>query len=317
MIRKACSGRLFISIVCVLIVLEIGVRVMSAELSSNIKHISDIPGIASDMSSSAKDIDETILVMGNSLIGNAVNIKQLNKNMSQGDSEVVAAYKVVPDATALWDWYCITKNNFTDSQGSPDTVVIGFAWGQLDDREEAHPSRLAAYFCAVHDVVDLYQLGMSHSSDILEYLVASISRLYALREVIHKRILDRLIYKYRSNARYTNAVARVGSQPVASDTAPRNNYLLLVKYLEMLSENNIKPVFVAMPVIQDYKLDSKIIDLIESNGGVFYDLRYMHGITRDMYIDPIHLGVDGSELFTMGLADKISRQYSEGVKTSR
>ena len=317
MIKKTCFSRLFISILCILLMLEIGIRVMSTELSSNIKHISNIPNMSSTISGTSNDIGETILVMGNSLIGNAVIIDQFNKDMSRDSSKDVMTYKVAPDATTLLDWYCITKNNFTGSQKSPDTIVIGFAWDQLDDRQEIHPSRLAAFFCNVPDMLDLYQLGMSHSSDVLEYLVASVSRLYALRELIHKRILDLLIYNYRSNTQYTNASVRADSHSSINEITPLNNYLILLKYLELLSKNNIKPVFVAMPVIDNYILDSDAISLIEENGGVFYDLRYMDGITKDMFIDPIHLGTAGSVLFTMSLADIISTQYSEVLKTAQ
>lgn len=317
MIKKSCLSWTFISVVCVIIMLEVGFRLMSTRLSSNVQHISEIPVVAVEISEARDDVDETVLVMGNSLIGNAVDINKLEKALSQASTKQFAAYKVVPDSTSLWDWNCITKHNFAASQDSPDTIIIGFAWGQLYNKKEIRPSRLAAYFCTVPDLLDLYQHGMRRSSDVLEYLVASTSRLYAMREVIQKRVLDLIIYGYRSNVRYMNAVVREVSHTSELDTQPENDYSLLLKYLEILSENNIRPIFVAMPVLKDYELKPEVIHLIEENGGVFFDMRYMAGISKDMFIDPIHLGAVGRNVFTMNLANVISVQHGKSKDVSR
>ena len=153
-----------IIIVC-LALLELVFRAVAPLVSGNVKQISEIPEIAADLAQKKP----AILFLGNSLMGNALDLKafdqQANLNM--------AYFKVIPDGTSLWDWSCIIKNSFIDEKRLPDVVVIGYAWAQVGPVS----TRLGGFFCSVKDLPELINLGMSDSSDVLEFLVSKVSKL--------------------------------------------------------------------------------------------------------------------------------------------
>jgi Na+-translocating ferredoxin:NAD+ oxidoreductase RnfA subunit len=285
------SGRLVdISIIIVFFVfLELIFRTASPLISGNIKQIYEIPSIATELAKK----NNAILFLGNSLLGNALDLtefdKQANLNMS--------SYKVVPDGTSLWDWSCIIKNNFINKEQLPKVVVIGYAWEQV----KPVPSRLGGFFCSIRDLPNLTSLGMNSSSDVLDFLFSKVFRLYAMRETLRKRILDILIPDYRVQTQNINT-ERNQNKPLKYKKNIPENYQLLNAYLKMLVTNNIKPVIVAMPVMQHYELDKEFFKAVTHNGGIVLDYRELDGIENSMFRDPIHLNEQGNKVFTYHLA---------------
>jgi len=292
-------------LLCVLMA-EVTITVCAPFLSGNIKHINKIPQVAHDLARQNGMVDESVLFLGNSLIGNAINLKQFDKEITNGSSRSVVAYKVVPDGTSFWDWYCIFKNNFADGKSAPRTIVIGFAW----EKEKPEPSRLAGHFCGLSDLPDLIELGMDDSSDVFEYIAASTSHLYALRETIHKRVLDMVVPYYREFAQKSNAVNREIAEKTEITDAPGRSYELVERFLDMLEKNGTRAVFIAMPVVKDYSLDPALVQVIENGKGVLYDYRHLAGISKDMFLDPIHLDSRGGEVFTRSLLNDLNRIVS-------
>jgi hypothetical protein len=308
--KKTGYKKLYLLIACFLLVLEVGIRVSASTLSGNIQQINKIPYISQELSENNGVDNNTVLFLGNSLLGNAVNLELFVKDIKQVMSDGVAAYKVTLDATALWDWYCIVKNNFADSDYAPQSLVVGFAWEQLGDIERPRPSRLASHFCGIKDLPDLVKLGMNSPSDVLEYLVASISKLYALRQTIHKRVLDYIIPQYRMYAQKLNASGNVNNKQAISQRS-QSNYTLFSKFLSMLAQNDVEAIIIAMPVIEKYSLDPALVGKVHDAKGVFYDFRRMEGIKSSMYLDPIHLNSIGSEIFTQKVAIDLGRNLNK------
>ena len=91
-------------IVSCLLFLEILIRTASPLLSGNIKQIYEIPNVAASFSES----NNAVLFLGNSLIGNALNLTEFDRLANMN----MPSYKVVPDGTTLWEWSCIIKNEF-------------------------------------------------------------------------------------------------------------------------------------------------------------------------------------------------------------
>jgi len=81
------------------------------------------------------------------------------------------------------------------------------------------------------------------------------------------------------------------------------------RFLELLHERDIKLVFIAMPVVQDYSLDEAMVETIRERDGVVYDYRHLDEITDNMFLDPIHLNESGSRVFTRRLAADISQDF--------
>lgn len=277
-----------IAIVC-FVLLEIIIRTTAPLVSGNVKQISEIQDVAADMS----EKQSAVLFLGNSLMGNALDINEFDR---QSDLNI-PTYKVVPDSTSLWDWSCIIKNTFIDHGRRPKVVVIGYAWGQVGPV----PSRLGGFFCTIKDLPVLISLGMSNSSDILEFLVSKISTLYAMHETIGKRILDIIIPNYRIYTQAINA-EKNKNKPVFNATNKSEDYRLLKAYIEMLVNNDIKPVVVVMPVQQHYELDDEFFNTIRQNGGLTLDYRELENLDKSMFRDAIHLNEQGNKVFTYQLA---------------
>jgi len=292
-----------LALVLLMLLAEISIRGSATSLSDNIKHIRNIPAVTRQLAELGNTSQSSLVFVGNSLTGDAVNLAQFNERINNHPGNLVQAYKITPDATSIWDWYCIVSNNFTHTHTAPNVVVIGFGWEQLSDSEIPRPSRLATHFCSMKDLPELVSLGMKDTSDIFEYISASASVLYALREPIRKRVLDIFIPYYREYAGKVNRPEHIDKSNAIQE---KYSYMLLNKLLSTCKENNIIPVFIAMPVKQYYSLDTTLIETLNAHSALLLDYRNMINISNEMYKDDIHLNDAGSIIFTDRAAQDIN-----------
>ncbi len=285
-----------IIIIC-FILLELIIRISAPLVSGNVRQIYEIPDVASRL----VEQESAILFLGNSLMGNALDVAEFDK---QANLEV-SSFKVIPDGTSLWDWSCIVKNNFIDKKRLPRAIIVGYAWRQAGPV----PSRLGGFFCAAKDLPELIDLGMDNSSDVLEFLVAKASKLYAMRETIRKRMLDILIPDYRIYTQMINTERNKNRRVVDVEKKPED-FKLLSAYMNLLVSNNIKPVIIAMPVVQAYELDEGFFKTVKNSGGVVLDYRELEGIDDSMFRDSIHLNERGNKVFTHHLASDMKNILS-------
>lgn len=254
--------------------------------------------------------NRSILFLGNSLMGHALNLAQFQKRIPGKTSDSIVSYKVVPDGTSIWDWYCIVKNNFSKPEYAPDFLVVGIAW----EKENPVPSRLAGHFCRVVDLGDLINMGMNSSSDILEYMVANTSMLYVLREPIRKRLLDIMVPDYREETQKINAAIQKKSDKKNTGSLYEKRNKVLTHFMKLLSVTKVKPIFVAMPVANRYGLNKTLVKTIYENNGVILDYRDLDGIKKNMYLDPIHLDERGSVIFTKKIITDLSKLVGKAVQ---
>lgn len=300
---KLSAGLVNISLIIVcFLCFELFIRIAAPMLSDNVSHIYKIPDIAVDLSKK----NNAVLFLGNSLIGNALNLDEFDKQMNMK----VSSYKVVPDGTSLWDWYCIVKNNFINNDRLPKVVVVGYAWRQAPPVS----TRLGGFFCSTKDLPELISFGMWGGADVIEFLFSKASKLYVMREAIRKRVFDMIIPGYRKYTQIVND-ERNATRSIKQLKKEPEDYRLLRAYIEMLVANDIKPVIVAMPVMQNYKLDKDLFRVVSKNGGVVLDYRGLDGIDKDMFIDAIHLNERGSKVFTNHLARDLRGFYENMLNT--
>ncbi len=298
-VLKIGDVKIIIFILFVIITCELIIRGTGAELSGNIAHIETFSKTAQKISDNK---NETVLFLGNSLVGNALNTDVFSESVSKLGLTNTNAYKFVPDATVIWDWYCIVKNEFTGSDKYPDVIINGFAWWQLSDQERPEPGRLGGYFCEVSDIADLYSSGMNKDEDIIKYLISSGSYFFTNRDLIKKRFLEKVIFAYQTSVQKINE-----KENYRNNTAINTKtYSLLTKYISFLKDKGVKIVFISMPVKDDYGVDNELISTLDEYGAQYLDYRHMNGITSDLFIDPIHLGSEGSRIFTSKLAEEYS-----------
>ena len=284
-------------VLAAILLLEIGIRLLAPVLSGNVRQIEAMSDTAADMARHPP----ALLFLGNSLTGNAVD----TETFSRLSGLKLNVYMAVPDSTSLWDWYCIIDHTFVSQGAIPEVVVIGYAWG----RTPPVPQRLGGFFCRMEDLPVLYRLGMNHFDQIMDFIVARVLRLYALHEVLQKRILDLFVPQYREFTQEINAEARArkkkNHQRAAGKRRADETDPMLAAWLERLQALGIKPVVVAMPVIDPYLLPHDFFDLIDRADGIAIDFRNLPGIGKKHFRDPIHLNEQGRAIFTQALARRL------------
>ena len=76
--------------------------------------------------------------------------------------------------------------------------------------------------------------------------------------------------------------------------------------MEYLEANKTTVVIVAMPILENYKVDPELTKIIKQNGMLLLDCRQVPGITTNLFVDSMHLGKAGSKIFSHYLADRLS-----------
>jgi len=298
MCKNKSTATLLALIVLSLAALEIIVRITAPVLSENIRHIRQIPSILHGQTDTGDALTKSVIFMGNSLIGNAVDTTQFDKKINSQWNIRIKTNKVVPDGTNIWDWYCLSKTNQEFIKSNLSALVIGFAWDELKDYQSINPSRLAGHFCSLSDLPDLIHMGMNSPTTIIEYIIADASRLYSLREAIQKRILDKIIPDYKVYTQRLNLFNRTIPTDSILTQHHGDEYQLLSKLIMLYKEQNVDVVFIAMPVVDEYTIDAGLAQVIKKRGAFLYDYRGLEGLDKKMFIDPIHLGKEGSAVFS-------------------
>lgn len=289
-----------ICLACVLLLTEMGLRSSESILSGNLRHINQIPTIASKLGSTTP----SVLFLGNSLTNNAIDPYAFKKPYSvlHNQSPKVVE-KITPDGTSLADWYCIYRNFIATQQSPPKIVIMGFAWAQLSDQYPIDPARLGGFFCSPDDVTELSSTGLSRHDNLLVFMAGAVSHVYLNREAIRNRVLDWLIPDYRSatQALNINPNARNAGN-LAAGKKTQYTYETFRRFCRLLGESGAQLVVVAMPVQEQYQIDPGLLDIARELNISLLDLRTLPGIDNSMFADSIHLNDTGRNRFSHALA---------------
>jgi hypothetical protein len=286
-------------VISILIFLEVAIRLTEERLSGNIAHISAIPSLINQISETQGH--SNLIFLGNSLTNNAVNAEHL-ESLEKINNEI-SVYKITPDGTAIADWYCIYNQNFPASGKDSSLVVIGFAWGQLSDQFPINPTRLGGFFCGIKDAPALESTGLTGHQQFLRFLAGSASHVYANREAIRNRVLDMVVPYYKELTQELNHPLQT---PVSPDKKQNSaSYTSLINLAEAILKSNRHLVVMAMPVMEDYKIDPELLATLRALEVPLLDLRYIDKIDKSNFLDPIHLNSEGSKIFSEVLATNL------------
>jgi hypothetical protein len=272
---------------------DVLIRLLEARVSGNLAHIAEIPQIINQARQSP---EPSLLLLGNSLTNNGTDAQFLQANLKS-----VSVAKVTPDATDLWDWQCILRHQLVSGgAGSIRHVVIGTAWHLLSDQAAVDPSRLGALFCRFSDLSSPSSIGLHASSDIGEFMLARISRTYALRDTLRNRLFKIVVPSYQKFA------GEAGSAPAGKPdkTTPASNYTYtrLAALAEQMRRSGVTLVVLSMPIPESYAIDAGLQDLARRGKVALYDYRVLAGIERASFIDSMHLGANGRAVLSARLA---------------
>lgn len=273
------------------VLLDLGLRATDDRLSGNLAHIGEIPALVGDLGS--KGSANATLLLGNSLTNNGVDAAALAQPVG----------KVTPDGSSFWDWQCIVEEQLLDHpERKVSRVVLGTAWHLASDETRADPSRLGALFCSLGDIARPAKVGIATPGDIGEYIAARGSRVYALRDTLRNRALDKLIPHYKRFASEQNSAGRTDNKVSAEAARHEVPYEHLAALARSLKARGTSLVVVLMPVKQLYEPDPALQALAASGDLRLIDYRHLPGIEPSHFIDEMHLGADGRAVLTAQLA---------------
>ena len=305
-----------IGLIIIIILIEITVRSFEERLSGNIKHIYSIASITSKISNN----NSSLVFLGNSLTNNAIDLNLIESSINSINNQTIQALKITPDGTALADWYCIYQNKIHSGSNHPSTIAIGFAWGLLSDQQPINPTRLGGFFCNADDISHLDDTGLTNHREILRFLAGSMSHVYVNREAIRNKVLESLIPHYKTITQNINQQENDNHNTV-QDEKNQYTYSLLTKLINSIKSTGNKVILIAMPVIEPYHLDDKLLEATNNLNVPLLDLRNTRAISNDMFKDGIHLNSIGGTKFSIQLAKLISpylNKTSDGYQqTSR
>jgi hypothetical protein len=298
---KRTSGRkvlaMILLLVASLLVLDGVIRLLESRVSGNLGHVARMPSIIQEARQSHRP---AVLLLGNSLTNNGMDASLIEARLGS-----VAVAKVTPDATDLWDWQCILRHQVVSAgTGSIRTVVVGTAWHLLSDQAAVDPSRLGALFCRFSDLARPSSIGLQDFAAIGEFVVARLSRPYALRDTLRNRLFEATIPHYRRFAAESNAAT-------AGDTGKHSppqqfTYEHLAVLVEHLRQAGAGLTVVAMPIPEKYEIDAGLLQLVAEGKLELLDYRKLPGVGLPSFIDSMHLGAEGRSILSVRLAADIA-----------
>ncbi len=281
------------------VLLDLGLRATDQRLSGNLAHIGEIPALVGDLGSQGSA--QATLLLGNSLTNNGVDAAALAQPVG----------KVTPDGSSFWDWKCIVEKQLLDHpERKVSRVVLGTAWHLASDDTRADPSRLGALFCSAGDIAHPSAIGISTPGDIGEFIAARGSHIYALRDTLRNRALDKVIPNYKRFASEQNAAGRTDDEAPAEAAKHEVPYESLAAMARSLKARGTSLVVVLMPVKQSYEADPALQALAARGDLRLIDYRHLPGIEHSHFIDEMHLGPDGRAVLTAQLARDLASEIT-------
>ncbi len=306
------SRRVFLAGCCALALLgafEVALRFGASKLSGNVAHIRDFDAL---LATAEKASGTKVVFVGNSLIGNAISPATFQRIAQQHGSNSIPV-KLVPDGTGIWDWRCIGSYDLPRA-GAGDRVVIGFAWDQLSDQLPLAVSKTFGLICPLSELSAVRQFHPVGIGDAIEAGFSKISLAYTLRERLRNGSLDRLVPDYQQQSRTLNSDQAVkGGSHGKSAVAPEHTYAALADLTQKLRAKGYRPTFIAMPTVAGYELDPEIAHALQAQGAEFMDMRSVPSLSADLFVDPIHLGEEGAEIFTSRIATQLAGELPQTV----
>ena len=292
-----------------LVFLEVSLGLFESQLSGDIAQSKTVQSDIHDFV--ADNQHPTILIVGNSLVGEALDAEAL---VSSLDFDA-RAFKAVPDGTNIWEWYCILSNVSRQANAMPDIVVLAFARDRVSDQSPLDVARSFGYLCAMENLEEISAFAPVSLEDTLQALAVKTSVTYRLRNRIRNTLLNLVVPNYTDALQRINNASRNRTSPgkaAASQTKANSTYLAArdLSSRDAFSESHF--LFVAMPVLDRYEISSSLCSELTQANSSFVDMRGLVELRLDDYRDPLHLNESGRKKFTRAFADVLSSNFPNG-----
>jgi hypothetical protein len=294
--------RVVVMVVGVLVLVEVGARVTEPWISLDVRHIAEIPQIVDELD---RAVGRQILFFGNSLTRRGVDLDVIADVLGPEvvPRDGVAAF--YPDDTTMLDWLYLYEHVVSRPNHDPDVVILGFALTHLEDTSlrAAQTYRLGRHFTSWASLPDLFEQDITRGDDRIDIVVSKLSRAYANRDRISRRVLD-LLPSYRASADWINDRRE---RRAGSDGGPyRPTYRRLDRFVQHAKQRGTTVILVAMPLRAPYALDPGFQQYVEDFKITFIDAREVPGLNVTHYLDSMHLGPEGARIFSAYLGWRLT-----------
>lgn len=302
--------KVLLPLVVLLLIVEVGIRIVEPRLSLDILHIRRIPAIADSM----REAEGTrVLFLGNSLTRYGVNLDLIGSGLEELGTSRTSLHAIYPDDTTVLDWLYLFEDAVVRAGAAPELLVIGFSHAHLTDApvRPAQTYRLGRFSTAWQDVPRLFRHDVTELDDRVSVIASKLSAAFADRERLSSRFLD-LLPGYRNSSRQINDV--LGGKGVTPSGAAATSFDRLERLAAVASESGSRIVFVAMPTREHYELSPELIEALSAAGADLIDLREVDGLTREHFVDSLHMGSVGGELYSAALTAKLQPLVAEAAR---
>ena len=290
----------------VLAVCELGVRVFERRLSVDAK----IPALSQKL---VEGEGQPILVLGNSLVRDGVNTDILEAEMRAqgvGPARVERAYLM---NTIINDWYYAFKHHFIDAGRLPGVLVVCFSRNHLEDASIQRPL-VARYYSSPRDIPQIFADDVPDFDGRIDFLISAASASFTHRTNVQRRLLDILIPHYRESAARINDALTDEAIKRAGDYQP--TYHKLEEFIGMAEQRGVRVILVAMPLESPYEIDPRIKRTAETTGAAFIDSRMTEGLSKESFVDGMHMNSGGAAIYSRHLARQLADYLRQTPKRS-
>lgn len=299
-----------VGLLVVLGVAELGLRSFETMLSGDVAHMEAIPTIVRETVASE---GESVLLWGNSLLGEGVDRAALEEGLRTLGSRNYAVGKVNPDGTTPLEWSYLLRSTIEIPSGSrsgkPDLFVLAFGPGHLVDRSPTGSlERLALYHVGREDLVQFLLREVQTLDERAAFLSARTLRLVALGERIQPRVLDLAIPEYRERAPLLLARNADPTVDLAADyaTDAGSRYRHFRRIVDDLAVAGIPLILLPMPEAQPWELSDDELRVIGECRVTVLDIRTSAGLPPERFPDGTHMDSEGRGTFTAVLTSRLA-----------
>jgi hypothetical protein len=302
------SRRVALAVLSVLVALELFTRVNLFQRSKDFRRYGGY-GEAAGRLAAAPSGELSVALIGNSATQYGIDRDLLGRVLAARCARPVRVEVFTADASRINTWHFMLESEFWHPGRRADLFVINFYEDDLADGNRIEIGRLAQFFTGVRDWPAVFATDLAGFAERAEFVVASFWATYAARARIRERVLG-LIPGYKDYLARANAVLyRHEHAAVGALARGPARYRALERLLARARRRTpgSQLVFVAYPTLEaatgrPYALDPAAAGILQRAGAALVDFRRLPRIGPDLYMDDIHLGEAGRELYTQELA---------------
>lgn len=307
--------KVILAVVAALLMGEVGARLFEPRLSADIRQILGFEEFPQKIAESRAEGQTIVLVLGNSLARSGVDEVTLEAGLRKKGWARPKIFYLTPDASGVNEWTAAYRKIFPGSGAiRPDLLILVTGPGHLLDHPVRSPERLAAYHASRKDRVKIFCEWLNSESERCRFLLASVSRLFVIRERVRPLLFYDLVPGYEVTARQLNQAVGQGIRDPSEAGGTAVRFRMLLDSLDLPAK---RVVLAAAPLPEIYQIPDVVLEAASERGITVFQEVAGVGLPPEAFPDGYHLGAEFSDEFTSRLAKCINlARLREGEHSS-